>query len=93
MYFLRLTWNQNCPIANFGLKVLKVLIWEKTLEKIYEVLHAMIKKEKKKFSQCHFYTTESHGMSELKGTHPNCPSSILFLFASSARRCSACVFL
>ena len=46
MYFLHLTWNQNYPIANFRLKVLKVLIWGKTLEKIYEVLHAMIKKEK-----------------------------------------------
>ena len=38
-------------------------------------------KRKNKFSQCHFYTTESHGMLELKGTHPICPSSILFLFA------------
>lgn len=46
VYFLHLTWNQNCPRANFWLKVLKVLIWGKTLEKIYEVPHAMIKMKK-----------------------------------------------
>ena len=60
MYFLRLTWNQNCPIANFRLKVLEVLIWEKTLEKIYEVLHAMIKKEKKKISLSVISTSQNH---------------------------------
>ena len=48
MCFLCLTWNRNCPIANFRLKVFKVLIWEKTLEEIYEVLQANDQKRKKK---------------------------------------------
>ena len=48
MCFLCLTWNRNCPIANFRLKVFKVLIWGKTLEEIYEVLQANDQKGKKK---------------------------------------------